>query len=124
MISRLWNHVVRVYREPDPESARDEYGHVELAPLAVGSAPTLSNARPNQNWSGNLQDRGPGEQQNALRQWFVDKAVDVRERDVLAVTAGPEAGINLRVLSVSKPANRVAHHHTEVNVEVWEGVLG
>jgi len=120
MIARLWNHTVRVLREPGAEAARDTWGHVELAPVAIGAAPTGFNARPDQNWSGTLQDRGPGEQQNGMRRWFVDRGVDVRERDVLSVTLGPEAGLRLRVHSVVPVTAPRRVHHIEVNVEVME----
>jgi hypothetical protein len=120
-IRRLFNHIVRVYREPDPLTARDSFGSVPLAPEPVGSAPTLPNARPDQNWGGSLDDFGAGEQQGSIRRWFLSYALDVRERDVLSVIAGPESPKLLRVLSVAPMSNRTSVHHLEANVEVWKG---
>jgi hypothetical protein len=118
-IRRLFNHTVRVYRDPAPEDARDALGFVSQSPLPVDDS-GVRNARPDQGWSGTLQDHGPGEQQAGLRRWFLAASLDVRERDVLSVVEGPEAPLLLRVESVSKPANMTRHHHTEVNVSVWE----
>lgn len=86
-------------------------------------APIGLNCRPNQNWSGTLQNPGPGEQQAAARQWFLVSGFDVEERDVLSVVEGPEAPKLLRVQSVTRPTASVAVHHLEVNVEVWHGSL-
>lgn len=123
-IERLFNHTVRIYRLPNAEEARDGMGFVDETPLPIGSAPIRKNARPDQNWSGNLSNPGAGEQQGAMRRWLLDKGMDVRFRDILSVTAGDEAPALLKVGSVSKPAMRSRIHHIEVNVEVWEGTLG
>jgi len=86
-------------------------------------APAGLNCRPNQAWSGNLQDHGPGEQPGAMRQWFLVAGFDVQERDVISVEEGPEAPVLLRVQSVTRPTASKAVHHIEVNVEVWKGSL-
>jgi hypothetical protein len=119
MIRKFWNHRVRAYRE----GAADEWGHVGPAMTAIGPEARGMNARPDQNWAGALQDAGAGEQQAGRRRWFLARGVEVAERDVLAVTAGPEAGQVLRVVSVVPVTTFVAHSHTEVNVEAWDGVL-
>jgi hypothetical protein len=119
MIDRWWDHTVRVYRE----NAADAWGHVGTAATAVGPAPTQPNAWPDQNWSGALQDAGAGEQQMGKRRWFLHRSVDVKERDILAVTGGLEAGQVLRVVSVVPVRTLRRHHHTEVNVETWDGAL-
>jgi hypothetical protein len=116
---RWWNHRVRVYREGVP----DEWGHVGAAVTAVGPATTALNARPDQNWAGTLQDGGAGELQAARRRWFLAREVEVAERDILAVVAGPEAGLTLRIVSVVPVTTFTRHNHTEVNVESWDGVL-
>lgn len=118
-LQRLWNHTVRLYREAEP----DEWGHGSGAVEPVGPAPTQLNARPDQNWSGTLQDGGAGEQQAGKRRWFVSREVEVLERDVLQVTQGPEAGIALRVLSSVPVTTPRGVHHREVNVEVFVGEL-
>lgn len=86
-------------------------------------APRTFNARPNQSWVGVQRDFGPGEQQARERRWFLDKSLDVRERDVLKVERGPETGLLLRVLSVVPVRSARAASHNEVNVEVWHGEL-
>lgn len=108
-----------VYRVTE---TRDELKDV-VEVWAALPAPAGLNCRPNQNWSGNLQDNGPGEQQGALRQWFLMPAFDVRERDVLRIEEGPESVKLLRVLSKTSPTAPIDVHHHEVNVEVWHGSL-
>lgn len=121
-IRRLFNHTVRVYREPDAQAARDSLGGVASRPQAVGPVPTGYNARPNQAWTGSQVDRGPGEQQAGRRLWFLDADLDVAERDVLQVLAGPEGdGQLLRVISAVPVSTRRSVHHWEVNTELWVG---
>jgi len=123
MIRRFWNHTVRLYREPSALSSRDGLGHVDLLPEPVGDAPESSNARPDQEWAGGLAQPGPGEQQVRMRRWFVDKALQVRERDVLVVTSGPESGVRLRVHSAVPVTHFRGVHHMEVVCEAWHGDL-
>ena len=117
-IATLFDHAVRVYRAT---TAEDALGDPVETWAAQGTAPTFNNARPDQTWSGVLQDRGPGEEQTSQRRWFLATGLTVAERDVLNVTAGPESGVQLRVLSVTKPTAPLSVHHIEVNVEVFEG---
>lgn len=119
-MKHLWNHTVRIYREADP----DEWGHTSGDAEPVGAAPTKHNARPDQNWSGSLQDAGAGEQQAGKRRWFLSRGLgDVRERDVLSVTDGPEAGAKLRVVSAVPVTTLRGVHHIELNVETFTGAL-
>lgn len=122
-ISRLWNHTVHVHRRLPADEARGLLGSTDKTAYPVGDEPTEFNARPDQSWGGTLQDYGAGEQQGAMRRWFVDKDLEVLERDVLLVTAGDEAGARLSVESVMKAADRTTLHHIEVNVKVWQGIL-
>lgn len=118
-IAELCDHRGIVYRpRPDTDdTTRDELGGVAALfdPLL---APDGLNCRPNQNWSGTLQDHGPGEQQNAQRTWYLVPEFDVKERDVLEIVAGPNAGLTLRVMSVTPCTAPIEVHHIEVNVEV------
>ena len=117
-IRALWNHRVVAYRSIP---TRDSFGGTVDA-WAATMTPAGNNARPDQEWSGDQQDHGPGEQQGAKRRWLLDSGFDPAERDVLEVVSGPEAGLQLRVLSVTSPTRRGSSvHHYEVNVEVWEG---
>jgi hypothetical protein len=115
---RLLNHRLVWYRET---TTRDQYGDVLVAWTAQAT-PAGLNARPDQAWSGVLQDSGPGEQQAGKRRWFLDKGfLGVAERDVLAVIEGVESPVLLRVESVTPQMDRTQLHHIEVNVEVWQG---
>lgn len=113
-----FDHTVRVYRATPTE---DALGDPVETWAAQGTAPTFNNARPDQGWSGALQDRGPGEEQAGQRRWYLKAGLSVAERDVLNVTAGPESPVQLRVLSVTRPTAPLSVHHLEVNVEVFEG---
>ena len=123
MIESFWSHHAVLYRprpETDP-STRDESGDV-LAIFDPLTAPTGLNCCPHRNWSGTLQNHGPGEQQNSLRQWFLDKGFPApQERDVLRVESGPESPVLLRLLSVVPVTMPVRLNHYEVNVEVFVG---
>ena len=124
-IAHLVDHRVTVSRLPhpdSPEAAHDEFNDLveEWADVLV---PAGLNARPDQNWGGSLTDFGPGEQQQALRRWFLVLGFDVEERDVLTVVSGPETGKLYRVESVTKPTNPFTVHHLEVMCSVWHGTL-
>lgn len=120
----LLNHIVRVYREPDPLTARDDMGNVVSVHEPIGPAPRVRNARPHQRWMGDLRDPGPGEEQTRLRTWFLHKDLDVQERDVLLVIAGEETGSKWRVVSLVPVQTRRSLHHKEANCESWSGPLG
>ena len=122
-IERLYNHNAVVWRAT---VTRDEFGGTTetWSELAVPVGSNGYNCRPNQDWSGDQQDHGPGEQQSAKRQWFLHKDFDIAERDVLEVYEGPEAPLFLDVLS-EVPTTRItpAVHHIEINVEVRSDAL-
>lgn len=119
-MKHLFDHRVRVWRNAP---TRDAYGDKTEAFAPLASAPASNNARPDQAWSGALQDQGAGEEQAAKRRWYLDRSVVVAERDVLQVVAGPESPATLRVVSVTKPTAPQTVHHLEVNVEAWQGTL-
>jgi hypothetical protein len=123
-INRLWNHSVRLYRLPAIPESRGTLGSTSKSPVPVTALTTQFNARPHQDWGGDLTDRGPGEQQGTKRRWFLEKSIDVRERDILSVTSGPETGLRLSVESIAKPGRVQGVHHIEVMGSVWKGVLG
>lgn len=115
----LMDHRAIVYRATE---TRDELQDV-IQSWGALTAPGGKNCRPNQVWSGNQQDYGPGEQQGATQQWYLLPGFEVAERDVLSVVSGPKAPVLLRVLSVSPCTAPIALHHYEVIVEVWKGSL-
>src|SRR5690606_37151907 len=117
----LWNHTARPYRAA---TVRDGFGELVESWLPVGAEPTGPNARPDAAWSGRRADWGGGEEQAPVRRWSLDaSAGDVQGRDILDVTAGPEAPVRLRVLSVARPAAGIRAHHLEVMAEIWEGEI-
>lgn len=118
-IAPLCDHRAIAYRATE---VRDELQDVARIWDAL-DAPAGRNCRPNQAWSGVLQDHGPGEQPGSLRQWFLLPTFDVRERDVLSVESGPEAPVLLWVHQVTRATNPLSVHHLEVNVAVWKGSL-
>jgi hypothetical protein len=119
-MAHLWDHRAILYRATP---TRDTYGDLVEA-WAAQAVPAGKNCRADQGWGGDLTDHGPGEQQSTNRVWFLDKAfADVRERDVLSITEGPETGSKVRILSVTRPTNPTSIHHFEITGEVWHGDL-
>lgn len=116
-IASLCDHRAIVYRATE---LRDELQDA-VASWSPLPPPAGKNCRPNQAWSGSLEDRGPGQQQAATRTWYLVPSFDVRERDVLSIVDGPEAPLLVRVLSVNRPTAPMDIHHLEVEVEVWNG---
>jgi hypothetical protein len=75
-----------------------------------------------------LQDEiGAGEHRGGRVDWYLAKWLDVQERDVLNVVAGPNAPSKWRVVSTTIPSGRIAvgvgGHHIEPVVEPWKGEL-
>lgn len=118
-IAHLCDHQAEVYRA---EVTTDSLGD-RIESWREKCSPDGLNCRPNQAWSGTLQDHGPGEQQRAMRTWYLVPGFDVQPRDVLKVVYGPECGMLMRVESVTHPTARFGVNHIEVNVEVWHGSL-
>lgn len=121
-LTHLWDHRVVLYRV---QTVKDAFGDT-IEGWVAQTSPSGKNARPDQTWMGDQIERGPGEQQAGRRPWLLDKAFsDVRERDVLSVTDGPEAGSKVRILSVTRPTHPRLHqvHHFEVNTEIFQGEL-
>jgi hypothetical protein len=118
-IAHLCDHRARVHRATE---LRDELADVVSLWEAL-PAPDGLNCRPASPWAGQLQDRGPGEQQSERRTWFLVAEFDVQERDVLEVFEGPAAPALLRVLGVTRATAPIVVHHLEVDVEVWHGSL-
>lgn len=122
-IERLFNHSVRIFREPDLLSQRDEKGGVSPDPQPIMDEPDDFNARPDQRFHGTQRDSGPGEGQSRLQTWYLHKALDVRARDILLVVAGPETGRTLRVMAANPVSGRRNLHHWEPTCEDWIGTL-
>lgn len=109
-----WNHTVRVYRETPGAG-----GAYSWQPQA---APAKANARPDYSWGGG--QLGVGDIDGTRRMWFLTADTDVREGDVLSVTAGPEAPATWRALNPpNKPARSAVAHHVEVLTERFSGSL-
>src|SRR5688500_10242104 len=123
-ITDFYNHTVWIHREADALPARDSFGHSPATVYPVGAAPTVRNAMPNQDWAGNTGDRGPGQQENSVRRWYLSNALDVQPRDVLVVTAGNESGTAWRVEGIpTKVGSPQGVHHIEVNTTIFTGPI-
>lgn len=113
VIAHLCDHRIRLYR---PVEGRDQWGDAVLT-WVEQSVPAGLNARPDQAWSGDLQNPGAGQVQSARRRWFLRSDVGAEERDVFRVVEGPEVGAVLRIVSVTRTTDPLTVHHMEVNVE-------
>lgn len=114
-IQALFDHQVRVHR---PTESKGALRDITKTYTAVGAAPTTPNAAivpPKLR----LTDYGPGEQAAGSLEAYMAAGADVQADDVLDVTSGPEAPVKLRVLSATRPRG----HHTELQLEPWEGSL-
>jgi hypothetical protein len=100
-----------VYR---PTETRDGYGDVAPGYVA-GATFWLAIERD----SGNIVDRGPGDEPAVKAKGLAQYGADVAIRDMLSVAAGPEAGTKWRVLSAFHPKAR----HTELELEQYTGSL-
>lgn len=64
-------------------------------------------------------DIGPGETSRGTVEVYLPKGMDVEDRDILNVVAGPEAPATYRVVAMCRPRG----HHVEATVEPWVGEL-
>lgn len=113
---RIWRPAETrgTYREPD-----DDYSAV-TTPTRPNGCMTPA--------SGSLSNAGAGEKDVGRKDWFLDKLCDVRERDVLEITAGPHLGSRWRVdgqpdKPSAGPRNSGVFHHWEVVTVPWKGRL-
>ena len=122
MISDYFNHQARYYRVTESATGM---GNSTRTWTAQGSPPLGFNCRPDETWPGNFRDLGAGEQQTGRRRWFLESSfVGIEEGDVISVTSGPDAPINLMVEKVARDPNlSLAVHHVEVDVTKLEGAL-
>lgn len=70
--------------------------------------------------SARLGDVGPGLTNVGERFVYTETAVDLRPRDVLELTAGPDAGLRIEI--DEEPTN-VRGHHLEARARIWSGRL-
>jgi hypothetical protein len=105
-------NLVTVYRTTE---TRDEYGDVDPGWAAQRVQLWVDIQRDRSA----LVDRGPGDQASVAAKGYAHYGVDVRARDVLDVTDGPEAGTKWRVLAAFHPRAR----HTELTLEAFTGSL-
>lgn len=110
-IARLFDHVASQYRPDDTAlgSMRERLG--TLAPVtSFRCAVNRPTAR--------LGDTGPGLTNVGERMVYVEVSVDLRPRDVLELTEGPEAGLRIEV--DEQPTN-VRGHHKEARCRIFAG---
>lgn len=123
-IERLFDHTVRVYRQPEPGGG--VLGSSDRTAYPVGDEPTTSNAWLDQSdgQEGSVADHGAGEQPAKRVRWLLDKGLyPIYERDVLSVTAGSFAGRLFGIEAVTPARNRFGLHHVEVHCRPWEGEI-
>lgn len=111
-IERLFDHVARQWRPTQVLGALRE----QVDTLAVvGSFPCAIN-RP----SARLGDPGPGLTTIGERNVYTTTDVDLRPRDVLEITSGPETG---RRIEIDEEPTNVRGHHKEARARIWAGEL-
>jgi len=111
-IARLFDHTVTVWRPVrvlGPFRVREDV----LTPIATFR---VAVNRP----TARLGDPGPGLTTTGERMVYAEPSRDLRPRDVLELTAGPESG--LRVEIDETPTN-VRGHHLEARARLWSGQL-
>ena len=119
-LRHLWDHRAILHRLVITQALSGDV----VETWAAQTVPAGKNCRPNQTSSGDLSDVGAGEQQTGHKFWFLDRRfADVRERDVLEIVSGQEAGTKHRILSVTRPTHPQALHHFDVTTEVFPDAL-
>lgn len=122
-IEDLFDTWVRIWR---PTETRGTYREADDSYTAV-TTPTRPNAC-QAPLAGRLLNQAAGEKDTGRKEWFLDRSCDVRERDVLEVTAGPRLGTRWRVDGqpdepTAGPRNSGVRHHWEVVTVPWKGRL-
>lgn len=114
-IDRLFDHQVRVWR---PSVTRDEHGAEERSytPALEPVGCALKRA------ASPLSDVGPGLAPSGRRRFYLRPDADVQPRDVLELTAGPDAAGHT-TWEVDEPPVRPSGHHTQVDTIAWTGEL-
>jgi hypothetical protein len=113
-IEGLFDHWAEVWR---PLEARGPAGEVSLDWDRVHE-PTRTNCAVVP-LKGSVENIGPGETVRGREEVYLGIWVDVQERDVVRLTAGPEAGRTFRAVGVTRPRG----HHVEAMVEPIVGAL-
>lgn len=111
-IARLFDHTARQWRPvevlgPLRERAEDP-GIVATFECAV-NRPTAR-----------LGDPGPGLTNVGERMLYAETSVDLWPRDLIELTAGPEAGL---VIEVDEQPTNVRGHHLEARCRIFSGTL-
>lgn len=122
-IAGLFDTWIKIWR---PAESTGAYRQAEDTYTAV-TTPTGPNACLDYT-PGSLVNEGAGEKDVGRRLWFLDRACDVRERDVFEVLAGPRSGSRWRVdgepdKPAGGPRNSGVFHHWEAVTVPWKGKL-
>lgn len=120
-IEDLFDSQVRIWR---PTEDRDGF-RAPVDDYTPGPAPTRANACMEYP-GGQLSNEPAGEKDVSRRRWYLDRTLDVRERDVLEVVAGPRSGSRWRVdgepdKPSGGPRNSGVFHHWEAWAVPFKG---
>lgn len=111
-IAGLFDHAARHWR---PVESLDAMRETIDTPTVVGTFRCAVN-RP----TARLGDPGPGLTNVGERMLYVETSIDLRARDLIELTAGPEAG---RILEVDEDPTNVRGHHIEARCRIFTGTL-
>lgn len=113
-IDRLFDHTLRIWR-PTPDANNRLGAEKRTYAIALSNVGAATN-RP----TAPVQDTGPGMQPIGARRFYLRPDIDIRIRDVIEITAGPDAG---QTWEVDQPPTRPREHHTQIDAIAWNGVL-
>jgi len=110
-LPELFDHAAEVLR---PGETRDPFGDV-LTTYPTVDTIALALVPPRMG----IRDMGPGDVSVDQLEGYTDAHADLRARDMLRVTAGPESPSVWRVLGVRRPRG----HHAEFLAQRYEGPI-
>lgn len=111
-VAGMFDSTIRIWR---PTVTRGQAGidNQQYTPLLIVGAAINRSRTPQAPQDGGLARSG-------IIRWYGLPTIDVRERDVVEVVTGPDAG---RTWEVNEQPTRPRGHHTEVDCVEWNGIL-
>ena len=114
VIDHLFETTARIWRPAHSRGTLRE----DVTTYTPQAAPAWPNCKVNRPQAPQA-DVGPGLDAEGKRTLYMGADADVLRRDVLELTAGPDAPALLEADEVTRPRG----HHTEVRCIVWHGTL-
>lgn len=111
-IARLFDHTARLWRLAEVLGPLREREDVLQPVTSFRCAVDRPGAR--------LGDPGPGLITVGERYVYVETSVDLRARDVLELTDGPDVG---QLLEIDETPTNVRNHHKEATARIYNGQL-